>query len=83
MVSIQAGKILAEEGLKYKSYNFLEAGSELWSLSLLIPLLPYIAAFIILYLGAKKQNENLNHNISIIANAGSLLFALVIFADKF
>lgn len=79
MVSIQAGKILAEEGLKYDTYNFLEAGSELWSLSLFIPLLPYIAAFIILFLGAKKQNENLNHNISIIANAGSLFFALIIF----
>jgi NADH-quinone oxidoreductase subunit L len=72
-----------ESGLHPVNYNFFEPGSELWSLSILIPLLPYLAAFIILFVGAKKANENLNHNISIAANAGSFAIALVLFLLQF
>ena len=57
--------------------NFLE---DIWSLSLLIPLLPFIAAFIILYVGHKKKNENLNHQISIGANFVAWIVSLLLFA---
>ena len=65
------------------SVNFLQSGYELWSLSILIPLFPYLAFFIILYLGNKNKNESLNHNISILANVGSLLVALLLASVKF
>jgi NADH-quinone oxidoreductase subunit L len=71
------------EGLEYTTFNFMQAGSELWSLSLLIPLLPYLAAFVILYVGAKKQNEKLNHNIGIIANVIAFAVALLLFSVQF
>ncbi|MFV2015424.1 MAG: NADH-quinone oxidoreductase subunit L, partial [Candidatus Heimdallarchaeota archaeon] len=48
-----------------------------------IPLLPFIAGFIILFIGAKRQNENLNHDISIIANLGAFLIALLLFSMQF
>ena len=84
MIEIQ--NILTEntsEGLESISYSFMQAGSEIWSLSFLIPLLPFIAGFIILFIGAKRQNENLNHDISIIANLGAFLIALLLFSMQF
>ena len=69
------------EALEVTHYNFLEGG--IWALSLLIPLLPYIAALIILYVGHKKQNESLNSKIGIFANAGSFLIAIVLFSLQF
>lgn len=79
---------LAESNLKTPSYSsstitFLQPGKEIWSLSVLIPLLPYLAFFIILIVGYSKEKEKLNHNISILANAGSFFFAAILFLIQF
>ena len=56
------------------------SGSDLiWLLAFLIPLFPYLAFAIILFVGFKKQNDNLNHNISILANIGSFAVAVFLF----
>ena len=55
------------------------SGDMIWLLAFLIPLLPYLAFFIILFVGFKKENDNLNHNISIFANLGSFIIAVLLF----
>ena len=72
------------EGTGYTSHSvtFMQSGFELDSLSILIPLLPYLAFFIILFVGNKYKNDNLNHNISIWANVGSFVIALILFTAK-
>lgn len=71
---------LAEgEAVERVTYNFFAPGSELWSLSLLIPLIPYIAAFVILYIGYKRQDERLNHLLSIGANVIAWGVAMLLF----
>ncbi len=84
-IATHALSLLAESTPSTPSYadstiSFLQSGKEIWSLSILIPLLPYLAFFIILFIGMKKENDNLNHNISIIANVGSLIVAAILFS---
>ena len=64
------------------SVAFLQPGYLLDSLSVLIPLFPYIAFFVILFIGNWKKNENWNHNISILANIGSFIVAIILFTAK-
>ncbi|MHA2364380.1 MAG: NADH-quinone oxidoreductase subunit 5 family protein [Candidatus Hodarchaeales archaeon] len=70
------------EDITVEPITFL-GGELIWSLSILIPLLPYIAFFVILFIGHRKQNEKLNHYISIGANAIAWIVAMILFLMQF